>query len=77
MFPTPHAFFLSDHKPPIISAEPRSDRFVEATAYVTCAVRPFNLTDIEEELGFNLDNDVFAGYEGDLVVIARIIEVIA
>lgn len=77
VFSSPHAFFLSDHKLLVISAEPRSDLFVEATAYVTGAVRLFDLTEIEEELGINLDNDMLAGYQGELVVVASIIEVIA
>ena len=74
---TPHAFLLDDDALLIVSAEPQPEVFNEATAYVTGVVRRFDLATIEAELGLDLDDGRFAPYQGDPVVVARIVEVVA
>lgn len=73
----PHAFLMGDGKLLVLSADPRSDIFVEATAYATGSVRIFQLAEIEAELGVDLDDERFAFFEGSPVLIAESIEIIA
>ncbi len=73
----PHAFLLGDQALLVVSAEPRPDLFVEATAYVTGEVRRFDLADIEAELGVDLPDDRLAPFAGEPVVIARAVELVA
>lgn len=77
VFASTHAFHLSDHKLLVVTAEPRPDLFIEATAYVTGTVRLFELSEIESELGMDLDEDEFAQYQDELVIVAEFIDVVA
>ena len=77
VFASTHALHLSDHKLLVVTDEPRPDLFVEATAYVTGTVRLFELNEIESELGMDLDDDEFAQYQGEVVIVAELIDLVA
>ena len=68
---TPHAFLLGDRALLAVSAQPRPELFVEATAYVTGEVRRFDLGRIEAELGIDLDDDLLRPHEGEPVIVVR------
>jgi hypothetical protein len=74
---TSHAFLLGDTKLLVISPTPLDSVFTEATAYVTGTVRRFALAQIEAELGLDLPDEQFAPFEGNLVIIADSVEVVA
>lgn len=74
---TPHLFLLGDRALLVVSAEPRPDLFVEATAYVTGEVRRFDLAAVEAELGVDLPDERLAPYADEPVVIARAVELVA
>lgn len=68
---TPHIFVLGDDALLAISKTPGPELFVEATAYVTGEVRLFNLKEIEQELGLDLDDEALRGYEGQPVILVE------
>ncbi len=72
-----HAFLLDDEALLVISAEPRPELFIEATAYVTGQVRRFHLEEIEAELQIDLDEKLLAEFEGDIFLLARTVELVA
>ncbi len=73
---TPHAFILSDHILLVVKAKGLRYAVEEATAYVTGPVRRFSLRAIETELGVDLEDGVFATFEGKPVVIAESLRVV-
>lgn len=74
---TPHLFVLGDQRLLVVSAEPRPDLFVEATAYVAGDVRRFDVAEIEAELGLDLADARVAPFAGKPVVVARSVELVA
>lgn len=54
----------------VVNANP-NQAFISGGARVTGTVRTFNLVDIENELGYALDEALFADYEGRATIVAR------
>lgn len=75
-FVTPHAFLLGDDSLLVISAEPRPELFIEATAYVRGQVLRFHIEEMEADLGIDLDDDRFSNF-GGVVLVAEAVEVVA
>ncbi|MBW3632298.1 MAG: hypothetical protein KY456_04630 [Chloroflexi bacterium] len=73
---TPHAFLLGDRGLLAVSAEPRPELFVEATAYVTGEVRRFGIAELEQELRIDLDDAGLRQYEGEPVIVVHAVEVV-
>ena len=73
---TPNAFLFGDAMILAISAEGRDDLFVEPTAYIRGTVQVFDRLEIEELLGLDLDDEQFAEYEGEPVIIVEALELI-
>ncbi len=74
---TPHAFLLDDDALLVVSATPHPELFVEATAYVTGEVRRFDLEAIEAEIGVDLDDGLLAPFEGEPVIVAQSVGMVA
>ncbi len=68
---TPHAFLLGDRGLLAVSAQPHSELFVEATAYVTGEVRRFHLHQVEQDLGIDLDDGLLRPHEGEPVIVVH------
>jgi hypothetical protein len=68
---TPHAFLLDDYGLLAVSAAPRPELIVEATAYVEGEVRLFDVAQLESELGIDLDDALLAPYAGKPVIIVE------
>lgn len=71
-----HAFLFGDEKLLAVSADPRDDLFVEPTAYVRGEVREFNLVEIEEEFGIDLDDRSFAEFDGEPFIAVEAMELV-
>jgi hypothetical protein len=68
---------LGDQQLLVVTAEPNPDVFVEATAFVTGEVRLFDLKALETELGIDLNDALLTPFEGEPVVVAQTIDVVA
>ena len=76
-FLTDHAFWLGDEKLLVISAKPVPDVFVETTAYATGKVRRFDLREVEDITGIDLDDKRFQEFQGKPFILAESVHVLA
>jgi len=74
---TDHAFWLGDEKLLVISAKPVPGVFVETTAYATGEVRRFNLREVEDMTGIDLDDKRFQEFQGKPFILAEPVHVVA
>lgn len=74
---TSRVFLLGDEQLLVISPEPRSELFVEATAYVVGEVRLFDPAAVEADFGIRLEQEQTEKHRGEPVVIARTVEMVA
>lgn len=73
---TPHLFRLGDEQLLVVSPEPRPDLFVEATAYVVGEVRRFDRATLQAKFGIEFGQEQLDEYQGEPVVVARIVEMV-
>lgn len=68
---TPHVFLIGDQKLLCISPNPRPEPFVESTAYVTGEVMLFDIAEVEQMLGIDLDDASFSSFEGQPFILVE------